>query len=102
MDSRVLRQEVVWIPPERRVPFVAPPWLPGVRVWTLYDFTDPNVKPELPYNPVHHVNAFLEDYVHDWNVNNGVFRYYSRAVRDKVWVLIEYMEPPKPCGRRPA
>lgn len=60
------------------------------HVWTLYRHTDPNMPPALPYHPRHHVNAFSEDYVHDWNIDHqGRFRYASRVTDEPVWVLVE-------------
>lgn len=92
--DRVLSQAVYWVPESRRVE------LPGkertaanTRIWTLYMHSDSNVTPELPYTPQHHVNAFLEDYVHDWNHQNGTLRYGSRASEGKVWILVEDLLP---------
>ncbi len=63
------------------------------RVWTLYHYTDAAKPPVLPFLPVHHHNAFLEDYVHDWNIRNGMFRYGSRVTTKPVWVLLELVNP---------
>ncbi len=79
MDSNVIRQEVLWIPESRQAPVVGDLNGSTVRIWTLYQHMDPDVKPELPYTPTHGMNAFLEDYVHDWNHQKGVLRYYSRG-----------------------
>jgi hypothetical protein len=57
------------------------------RVWTL--MSDPRVEPALPIRPVHNSGAFLEDYMHDWNIWNGKFHYYSRVMDRDTWVLIE-------------
>jgi hypothetical protein len=62
------------------------------RVWTLYRHTDPATPPELPYDPHHGKNAFLEDEQHDWNWHNGVFKYRSRVANSPVWLLLEYKE----------
>lgn len=90
-DPQVINQAVYWVSEDRRFPMDPAPPGTRYRVWTLYS-TDPNVRPELPMQPVHHHNAFLEDYVHDWNLNGGVFRYYSRAVHSKVWILVETLK----------
>lgn len=56
------------------------------RIWTLFG----EKSPELPFVPVHNVNAFLEDFVHDWNWAGGKLRYYSRVTDRPVWILLEY------------
>jgi len=103
MESKVLRQEVLWVPEDRRVPIQSKEELSGanLRVWTLYLHTDPDVKPELPYIPQHQHNAFLEDYIHDWTHDRvrGCLRYGSRAMESKVWILVEHVE--RPARRRP-
>jgi hypothetical protein len=101
-----MRQGLLWIPPaEDRgafamqappVPFDGPE---PDRVWTLYLHRDPNSPPALPFIPQHHHNAFAEDYVHDWNVFRGKFRYASRAIDGGVWLLLEWKHsapPPSP------
>lgn len=60
------------------------------RVWTLYCHTDKSKKPELPITPVHHKNAFLEDYIHDWSVHGNKFRFATRVTDKGVWLLFEY------------
>jgi hypothetical protein len=96
----VLRQEILWIPEGRSVPRPDPVMTGAdTRVWTLFTHLDPKVMPELPFVPVHHHNAFLEDYIHDWNHTNGNFRYYSRAMDSGVWVLIEHLK--RPSRRKP-
>lgn len=61
------------------------------RVWTMFMYCDESEPPTLPIVPVHRVNAFMEDYVHDWDVDrNNNFRYYSRITDEPVWVLLEY------------
>jgi hypothetical protein len=104
----VVRQEVHWVPESRVLSLPVKPF----RVWTLYqpvdldrseDSTqDPTVTPTLPITPVHNYNAFLEDYVHDWQwYEGGKFRYYSRVARDRIWILVEYSEVVKPKNPRP-
>lgn len=77
--------------PVRMAVPIAVPWREDqiARVWTLYQYTDPDVRPALPYKPVHRVNAFGEDYIHDWNIDRGFFRYASRITDEPVWVLVE-------------
>lgn len=60
------------------------------RVWTLYMEIDESAPPALPVTPVHLNGALLEDYVHDWNIYNGMFQYASRVTDDPVWILLEY------------
>jgi hypothetical protein len=100
MERKVLRQEVLWIPESRRVPFTGIVEGGNLRIWTLYPYTNPDEPPALPYRPAHHHNAFLEDYVHDWNVEKGFLRYYSRAIDSRVWILLEHMESLVRGGRR--
>ena len=60
------------------------------KLWTLYEELYSNRRPQLPYKPVHLVNAFLEDYVHDWDINNGFLHYYSRVTNGGNWALLEF------------
>lgn len=47
-------------------------------------------------NPLlnHGTTAFLEDFIHDWNVRGGKFVFYSRIVKegDEIDLLVEYEE----------
>lgn len=89
----VEHQEVIWVPEERNVPLVIEQGTARtLRIWTLIQFSDPNVVPPLPIVPAHNVNAFLEDYVHDWNHSKNVLRYYSRVVHSQVWILVEFLK----------
>jgi len=90
-----MKQELIWVPEGKDtgatfkicdVPYDGPE---PDRVWTLYMFTDENVKPELPFIPVHQRTAFLESRVHDWDIHNGIFEYRARS-DGKVWVLFEF------------
>lgn len=96
-DPVILRQKVLWVPADRRVPIDSTVELTGAntRIWTLFA-TDPDVKPELPIVPRHHHNAFLEDYMHDWNHEKarGYLRYASRAAEGSVWILVEHLKRP--------
>lgn len=83
------------VPKAVRVPL--PPGKKPDRIWTLYRHCDENVKPELPFAPVHRFNAFIEDYVHDWNerkMPDGSLElaYSSRVADGPVWILLEYKE----------
>lgn len=85
-----MQQEVLWVPG-------SPSWTPlegerPFRLWTLYQCTDPQVHPVLPFVPQHNVNAFLEDHMHDWILHRGKLKYFSRVVGpgEGVWLLLEY------------
>jgi hypothetical protein len=59
-------------------------------------FTTAGMHPQLPFFPRHNVNAFMEDYIHDWNVRvfegQAYLDYYSRVADRPVWVLLEYRQ----------
>jgi hypothetical protein len=67
------------------------------RVWTLYQAHGEDDLPELPMRPQHGFNAFLEDFVHDWNWRNGMFRYYSRVSQGEQWLLLEFEDETEPA-----
>lgn len=73
------------------------------RIWTILDEnllrsgikeeTHPYYQAKLDEIPLRHgVNVFLEDPLHDWQIRNGVFCYYSRIVEkgQQVDLLVEY------------
>ena len=65
------------------------------RIWTLFREEDETRPPALPIVPVHRVNAFAEDYVHDWNWRRhgrgpAMLDYFSRVVDGPVWILLEF------------
>lgn len=101
VEPKVVRQEVYWIPASKEVvlPIKESEEEP-YRVWTLYGhegWRDPNVRPTLPIKPIHNHGAFLEDFIHDWNVHyrkgvGFVLGYYSRVVDHSVWILCEYVD----------
>lgn len=69
------------------------PYLDGVepeKVWTMYEYNNPNNPPSLPVVPIHNQNAFKEDRIHDWRIIGTQFRYYTRVMNESVWVLLEY------------
>jgi len=61
-----------------------------IRLWSLVRESDRRRKPELPIEPVHLENAFLEDRIHDWDINKGYLRYYSRVSEGGLWILLEF------------
>lgn len=92
-----MKQRLLWIPEgvdvgafaKRCPPVPLDGPLPD-RVWTLYTQTDQLAIPVLPITPVHRAGAFLEDHIHDWNVDHkGNFRYASRICDGGVWLLLE-------------
>lgn len=40
----------------------------------------------------HHKTVFFEDQIHDWNWQDGKFRYYTRVAESKADVVIVYEE----------
>lgn len=62
------------------------------QVWTVLVedklFDDAGVP-----RPVHHVNAFVEDRMHDWTLRGGLFRYHAhsteKGARVRVLVLLQ-------------
>jgi hypothetical protein len=65
------------------------------RIWTLFREEDETKPPTLPIVPVHRVNAFSEDYVHDWNWRRpgrgpAMLDYFSRIADGPVWILLEF------------
>lgn len=71
----------VWPWPDRKRPR---------RVWTLFSCQVEAEKPQLPIVPVARKNAFLESYVHDWDLQGDQFHYYSRFSGGGVWLLLEW------------
>lgn len=59
------------------------------RVWLLL-LPDGSPELEIPLVPEQHKNALLEDYVHDWNWENGKLRYYTRFADHSAWILLEW------------
>lgn len=99
--SRSIKKQIlVWIDDAKDEGTIAPKFSPidlpeeGVpsRVWTLFKHVDKDNKPELPFVPTHHENAFLEDRVHDWDVRNDQFHYYTRVTAKGCWLLFEYRD----------
>jgi hypothetical protein len=92
-----MKQELLWIPIGRDlggeslvcdpVPYAGKK---PSKVWTLFMEEDPDKKPELPYHPAHLQNAFIEDWLHDWDLVGGMFKYYSRVSEGGVWLLLEF------------
>lgn len=93
------RQQVVFIPhvpvgtgspSKRSVVCPEKPW----RVWTLMgpDSMDETKMPALPIVPRHNHNAFIEDHIHDWRVEEGRLLYYSRISEGGCWILLEFQD----------
>lgn len=85
IDSWYKSNEPGSLPIAKPVPYDGPK---PSRVWTWLN--DSPVGPGLPAAPVHGVNAFLEDYAHDWNIRGGMFIYRSRVSDRSCWVLLEF------------
>lgn len=90
-------QKLLWIPPgeDRGAMALTVPPIPYKgqrpnRLWTLLGCVDPKVKPPIPERLIHLENAFLEDYIHDWNIRAGFLHYYSRTTDGGVWVVLEF------------
>lgn len=62
------------------------------HLWTLFREQDESKKPELPFKPVHHHNAFIEDRIHDYEFRNGELQYFSHVADKPVWILLEFEE----------
>lgn len=97
-SPQVIRQELHWVQlPESRRVYMGHDEHP-YRIWTLYHETSLHQRPTLPIRPVHNQNAFLEDFVHDWNFhrdaerNEFFIRYASRVVDRGVWILVEFTD----------
>lgn len=79
------------MPSRSAKPVAIPPGAAPDRVWTLYFESDRDNPPALPFTPVHNSNAFLEDWMHDWNIGpGGKLHYASRVIDRDVWILLEY------------
>lgn len=50
---------------------------------------DPSVEPIVEH-VIHNHTVFCEDELHDWHWQNGVLRYFSRAVHGGVWIRVEW------------
>ena len=94
-----MKQKLLWMPPGDSEGYVVPKCYPvelpkeGVpdRLWTILREDDPSAKPNLPIDPIHHKNAFLEDRGHDWSVYNGELNYFGIAGYGS-WLLLEYKD----------
>jgi len=94
-----MKQSLLWIPIGKPVEWndelvkVDPVPYKGkkpTRLWTLFEELYSNKRPNLPFKPVHHQNAFIEDYIHDYDIKDGFLRYYSRVSSGGNWVLLEF------------
>lgn len=94
-----MKQKLLWIPKGKDIsayalkcdPVPFKDKTPDI-VWTLFLETNENKPPQLPIIPKHNHNAFLEDKMHDWNVRNGEFHYYSRISEGEVYLLLEWKD----------
>jgi len=60
------------------------------RLYTLYQHTDEQAPPSLPYAPVHLKGAFIEDQGHDYSQDEkGNIHYFTRVTNEAVWLLVE-------------
>ncbi len=93
------KKVLVWMPKgidKEGVPVKVCPTIPlppegkPDRVWTVYGFCNPLIKPPVTMTPIHLDGSFLEDYLHDWNVRNNNFIYRSRVSDGGSWLLFEY------------
>lgn len=59
-------------------------------VWSLFSY-ERNRPPEIPLEPIHMLNGFLEDYIHDWVMVPGkpLIKYFSRVSTGGHWLLLE-------------
>ena len=77
------------------IPFAQP-----TRIWTLFGQTADHIPPDLPFVPVHHQNAFLEERIHDYDIDVRDEKYYlnwgSRVSEGGHWLLLEY-DQAVPC-----
>jgi hypothetical protein len=93
-----MRQIPLWVPKPVKVmrPRVEYAGTKPFRLWTLFTHTDQMCPPQLPFTPVHRENAFLEDYVHDWTIQDDVIVYASRVSDGDVWILLEVPDTQPP------
>jgi hypothetical protein len=98
--KRLLKQELIWIPIGK--PYddndtekvkIAPILYNGEKpkyLWTLINEVYSNKKPQLPIKPIHFENAFLESYIHDWDIVENYIHYNSSASYGGNWILLEF------------
>jgi len=63
------------------------------KLWALFGYTDQAKPPELPYAPVHHENAFIMDYIHDYDFfeeKGKTFIKYHGSEDGGFWLLLEF------------
>jgi hypothetical protein len=91
-----MKQKLIWMPVKPQnmghraeVEYSGPK---PTHLWTLFMETDEDKKPRLPIVPVHLKNAFIEDFVHDYNIRGGKLHYYSRVTDRPLWILLESEE----------
>ena len=94
-----IKQQLIWIPigkpinEDSDIIKVDPIPYSGKKpqkLWTLFDELYSNKKPQLPYKPIYNINAYIESYVHDWDIRNNHLFYYSRNSNGGTWALLEF------------
>ena len=86
----LLDQILIWIPKgAKSITYKGkkPKWL-----WSLIGEKKEEKKPKIPFIPIHRKNAFLEDYLHDWDIISNKLIYRSRFSDGGHWLLLEYGE----------
>jgi hypothetical protein len=94
-----MKQKLLWLPPgidtgathkKCMVEYLGPE---PDRLWILPEYRAKELKPRLPYTPVHHHNAFLEDKMHDWSIRGRFLKYHGvLATEGSVWLLLEFKD----------
>jgi hypothetical protein len=95
----MIKQKLLWLPPgidvgathkKCLVKYTGPE---PTRLWILPEYRTKENKPVLPYTPIHHNNAFLEDRMHDWSIWKEHIKYHGcLATEGSVWLLLEFEE----------
>lgn len=99
LTSNSIEQHLMWLPAGEntgafvpKVPLLDWPW-PGrkpFRIWSLLS----DKKPDLPFEPRHNVNAFLEDSGHDYQLLNNLTKLHwcahSSSQEEPQWILVEF------------
>lgn len=97
--TKLPRQELIFVENwnnDRSIPRALPIPMSSnerpTRLWTLFMYTEKNYPPTLPFVPQHRLNAFLEDWSHDYVIEKKTLRYHSRIAYCPVWILLEFGE----------
>lgn len=87
-----MKQKLVWLPSvekEQITPRVKIEHDDIRRVWVLIGRVDEHDIPNLPIQPIHGQNAFLESRVHDYYIKDGKLIYSGIMREGGVWLLLE-------------